>query len=482
MLRCSDILLAMTSARSFTSHLLYLISFLYPLRDFVYLLQYEDYRAGRYVKWLPKFFFRRHIEQRARLAPTPRAIAIAAVTVLLQVVFFAGVRLLVLGDDANLLVVGVVLLFTLTATPLFVLWAHALTLVPFDIMHARTWRSAAKKVASMGEMQVVLLVGSFGKTTARTYVQELLRHVYTVSTPPGNINTETGVARWIAASLPRTTQILLLEADAYAPGDIARMCEIARPHIAVITALGDQHMERLGDKKTLVSATAEAFGEAHDVATLVARSDVWDELRTNGLVYKDKTNINADYVPRDYAGVEQTLVNLSHTNRSAALLALAVAHALKVPYRFVESSLTKVHLPHRRQEVTQLHAGTAVYDGMDDSYNISLTTAAAALRAARGEATRLRKKLLVVVAGIPEAGDAGRDNIHLALQCLETADATVVIESMFTPYFRGAFAHEKNKMLVLPSVRNSALLELPKHFEPSEWFVLLFNELGDVYH
>jgi UDP-N-acetylmuramoyl-tripeptide--D-alanyl-D-alanine ligase len=364
------------------------------------------------------------------------------------------------------------------------------------MMHYRVWREAKEKLARMGDVKMVMIVGSYGKTTARAYIERMVRHSYIVATPPGNINTETGVATWIAQSLPTNTTLLVLEADAYAPGDIARMCDIAQPHVAVITALGDQHMSRLGTRETLVRATAEVFTHAHETATLVARSDVWDTLRSTQTahasgrpaagapepLYGGRIELNADEVPRDYAACEETLIALPHTLRSAALLALAVGYALHVPSRFALAALTESAPPARRQEVTRLRAGDVEYDALDDSYNISLTTALAAITRARTEAGRLRKKLLVVVAGIPEALDSSSDNVKLALACLEQAEHTVVIDSMFTPHFSAVFAREKEKCTVLPSVKNSVLLELPTRFHPDEWFVLLFNELGDTYH
>lgn len=468
----------------------FIISYLFPLRDFLYILQSEDYRTDRYIQWLPRFFFRRRIERRAHLAWTRRAQIVGLVTVALQLTLFMLVRVLVLTPDGNLLINAVVAFVVLTLTPLFVLWAHALTQPIFAYLHRNVWAQARESVAAMHDMQVVMIVGSYGKTKTRAYIEAMLRHSYVVATPPGNINTETGVAKWVAHSLQPNTQMLLLEADAYAEGDITRMCEIARPHIAVITALGDQHGERLGDTATMVRATQEAFTHAHEVATLVARTNVWDTLAAHGYTqgtYAGRTCLDASRIHADYAEAEEVLVNMNHTNRDAALRALAVASALHIPARFVLPALTEAPLPTRRQEIKTIHVtkkgGEVVtYEIMDDSYNISLETATSAITAAKKEADRLRKKLVVIVAGIPEAKDAAGDNTKLALYCLETAQHTVVIDSMFTPYFTGVFAREKEKYTVLPSVKNSVLNHLPTHFHPDEWFILLFNELGDLYH
>lgn len=447
---------------------------MFPLVDFVYILQQEDYRLDRYMLWLRRFFFRRNITIRNDVVWTPRALLLFATATVIHLAYIATGYAIV-GQHPLAIALCLTSFFLI---PLFVACAHVLTLPLFSFARMYAWHRAAATLHARPDLRIVLIVGSFGKTTTRTYVYECLKHTYTIATPPGNINTETGVAQWITRAVSPRITLLLLEADAYAQGEIARMCTIARPHIAVITALGDQHMERLKSKEHLVAATQEAFEHAHDTAVCVARDDVWDTLTAHGYRYDGKTIVDADCVPHTYASLEQVLVSLPFTHRAAALLAIAVAHACAVPERFVHHALTTTHAPSRRQEITRIGA----YEGMDDSYNISFTTAYTALTAARNEAHRLRKKLLVVVAGIPEAGIHSGDNTRLALACLEIADHTVVIESMFTHHFRAVFAKEKEKITFVTSVNNSCIAALPSQFHPDEWFLLLFNELGDMYH
>jgi UDP-N-acetylmuramyl pentapeptide synthase len=71
-------------------------------------------------------------------------------------------------------------------------------------------------------------------------------------------------------------------------------------------------------------------------------------------------------------------------------LALKVAEVLNVPRNFVEDSIGKLRLPERRKQIVDMY----VYEVMDDSYNISFSTALEALKNAKEIATKKGKSLL----------------------------------------------------------------------------------------
>jgi UDP-N-acetylmuramoyl-tripeptide--D-alanyl-D-alanine ligase len=448
-----------------------IVNVIFPFRDFLYLLQLEDYRTTRFARLLPRFVFRRNVEIRDTLVFTAR----------IQIVFFLSLLILtskwisIYWLFGSSLLSFIFYLLSLFAIPFYVFFAHLVSLPILSSAHAYIQKKGRLKIASMPDLKIVMIVGSFGKTTTRAYVQEMLKLSYRVETLPGNINTETGVAQWIARSLKTSTQVLIIEADAYAIGEIKRMCEITPPSIAIITALGDQHLDRLKTRARLIQATQEAFAHALPEATLIADSAVWSELARYD--YEGKNVVVSDMISDEYASLQTPIDRLTPIHRSAALRALAVAHALTVPSRFVESALTSVQLPARRQQVHRF----AGYDMMDDSYNISLITARAALNAARAHADTVGKKLLVVVAGIPESNESEKDNEALGDACERVGHHTIIVNSIFVESVKKGFKKPSN-FTVKESIKNSIFLELPQQFNPDEWFVLLFNELRDQYH
>ncbi len=113
---------------------------------------------------------------------------------------------------------------------------------------------------------VVAVTGSYGKTTTKDFIYEILREKYFVWRSEGNLNTEIGLplavagvrvfpqknifkwiftlARFVYLLLPFVSypKYLVLEMGADKPGDISYLLSIAKPKTSVITAVGPTHL------------------------------------------------------------------------------------------------------------------------------------------------------------------------------------------------------------------------------------------------
>lgn len=436
---------------------------LVPFRDFVYIAQLEEYRIDRFYKWACRFFFRRNIEKREHLVWTLRARLLLLVSVVLWITGIVGAYSMA-GISGAL--VAVVLLSL--GTPLIVGIALYL-LIPFVAWaHRHAVGVATRRVALYKNLTVVLIAGSFGKTTTKHFLYELIRLHKKTQMTPGTINTTVGVAQWIIRSLRDDTEVLLLEADAYAVGDIAEIAHMAPPGVAIITALGDQHMERLKTRETLVHATAEAFTESLPTAVCIAPASVHAEIADVGT----RIRIVSDVLV--HADEESLVVQHALPIRQSLRLAVCAAYALGVPNTFFKDVLANPPVPERRGVYTILHG----YECLDYSFNVTLTTAHEALKDAQARAQKAHKKLLVVTGGITEAQDTYTENQELGARCGEYADHTIVIETMFTSDVRLGLGTKPHSTVsdVAPYIPRSL-----QNFNPQEWFILLLPELGDLY-
>src|SRR3989339_192991 len=236
-----------------------------PFWDALYILQLEEYRVGRLAKWLPRFFFRRNVARRQQLRYTQRAKTIFAASLFLWVLAAVVVATSALPLVVRVGLIGVLCTFghAFVAAGTWALWpVH-------HVAALRAMRRAASVVASRKEMRVVAVAGSYGKTTTKQFVYDLARHVLPTQMVPGTINTPRGIAAWILKDLRPSTELLVVEMDAYQVGEIARSCKIAPPDIAVITNVGDQHLERFGSVDRLASAPRETIFGSKPTATVV---------------------------------------------------------------------------------------------------------------------------------------------------------------------------------------------------------------------
>ncbi|MGC9599506.1 MAG: Mur ligase family protein [Minisyncoccia bacterium] len=438
---------------------------LFPFGDFLYILQQEDYSSRRYLKWLPRFFLRRNIQARDRLRYTARAGAVLAIALALWLASLAGVFF---NQHAWFAWTAAAIVWLL-AVPLFVLAAN-IVFIPFylPVRYARI-RRAAEKVRAVNGLRIVTIAGSFGKTTTKNFLYELVRHHAAVQMIAGNVNTPLGIAGWIMEHLRPDTEILIAEVDAYRAGEIRESCRIVPPDVAILTSIGHQHMERFGSVPRLAAALGEVFIYAKPRAKLLAPPDV--ARMVDPLLGGRQTIMVGE------EDVADTGAHLSASARSDLALAARAAELLGAPERFINDAAQKLTLPDRRQKATVWHG----YDCIDDSYNISFPTAQAGIAAAESLARKKGKKLLAVTAGIPELGPADKNgNERLGMLLAGKADHIVVLKSIFVrDIVRGI--PDKEKYTVVANL--TACIEMaPKRFPPERWALLLEPELTDLYY
>lgn len=106
------------------------------------------------------------------------------------------------------------------------------------------------------DLHVVGVTGSVGKTTTKETVASVLSQRYETLKSSGNYNNEIGLPLTLMALGP-DHEYAILEMGMYALGEIALLCDIARPQIGVVTNVGPSHLERLGSMERIAEAKAE---------------------------------------------------------------------------------------------------------------------------------------------------------------------------------------------------------------------------------
>ncbi len=134
---------------------------------------------------------------------------------------------------------------------------------------ARHVAEASRRIAAV-RPRVVGITGSYGKTSTKGYVAQLLAGRYTVVASPRSFNNRAGLARTVNEHLVPGTDVLVAEMGAFGPGEIAAVCSWMPPEVAVMTAIGPVHLERFGSIEAIVEAKTEITERA---ATCVLNVD-----------------------------------------------------------------------------------------------------------------------------------------------------------------------------------------------------------------
>src|SRR5699024_9007602 len=114
----------------------------------------------------------------------------------------------------------------------------------------------AKAYRTLVNPTVIGITGSNGKTTTKDLCHTVLRQSYRTHATVGNFNNHIGLPLTIL-QMPRNTDMLILEMGMNHFREIEQLTKIVRPDYAVITNIGESHIEYLGSRKGIAQAKLE---------------------------------------------------------------------------------------------------------------------------------------------------------------------------------------------------------------------------------
>ena len=119
---------------------------------------------------------------------------------------------------------------------------------------------ARRKIENFKNLLVVGITGSYGKSSTKEIVWEVLRTTFNVLKTPANTNTIIGVAKTILTSLKNDHQIFVVEMGAYKKGEIKEICDLVNPEIGILTGINEQHLVLFGSLTNIQKTKYELIG------------------------------------------------------------------------------------------------------------------------------------------------------------------------------------------------------------------------------
>ena len=108
------------------------------------------------------------------------------------------------------------------------------------------------------QIPIIGITGTNGKTTTKELVHAVLSEKYKVTATKGNLNNHIGVPLTIL-SIKSDTEIAIVEMGANHVGEIAFLCEIAKPTMGIITNIGKAHLEGFGSVKGIIETKTALY-------------------------------------------------------------------------------------------------------------------------------------------------------------------------------------------------------------------------------
>ncbi|MFB6226145.1 MAG: UDP-N-acetylmuramoyl-tripeptide--D-alanyl-D-alanine ligase [Candidatus Paceibacteria bacterium] len=272
----------------------------------------------------------------------------------------------------------------------------------------------------LNDLKVIGITGSYGKTSVKNYLADMLSCKYKVEKTPKNINTPIGVSRHILNTDFSDTEIYVVEMGAYRIGEIKKICDIVHPSVGILTAINEEHLSLFGSVEAIQTAKYELLRSIPKDGLVVTNSDneycveYLNELdapvKTFGLDHENEPdfliqNVESKQDKLHFSGkldgkdTDITASVIGGHNAENIAAAILVARHLGIPLDDIKEKCLGLETPDRR--LTIRNYGRAVI--IDDSYNANPKGFKAALNILSSYSTD--KKHIVITRGMLELGD-----------------------------------------------------------------------------
>ena len=336
-----------------------------------------------------------------------------------------------------------------------------------DIVRRKLEKYVTKYLKRHPEVQLIIVVGSVGKTSTKMAIGTVLSQKFRVRLHEGNHNAELSaplallgveypedlrsVGEWMRVfkaarqriKQPADVDVIVQEVGTDGIGQIPHFGTYAKPHLAVVTAISDEHMEFF---KTLDAVATEELSAANYSQTaLINRDDIdgkYAALITNPQFSTYGTSTTAEYsiAQTDYSletgikgqlttptinGVETTLHVIGEHSIRAAAAALAVGEKFGMTIEEIQRGLDSIRPVAGRMNILRGMNDTTI---IDDTYNSSPLAAKSALQTLYQLPAPQRIAILGTMNELGDVSASGHAEVGALCDPLELAYVVVVGE------------------------------------------------------
>lgn len=303
----------------------------------------------------------------------------------------------------------------------------------FPLFHVEDTLEALQKLAALYRNEinpiVIGITGSNGKTTTKDLVASVMKSTYRTHATNGNFNNEIGLPLTILA-MPRDTEMLVLEMGMSNFGEIERLSKIASPDYAIITNIGESHIEYLGSRLGIAKAKSEIVTGMNEKGCLLIDGDEKllsafnnrDRVITCGFEIGNAVKIEKATILHDHTefilgdGNNYTIPLLGKHHALNATFAITLAKQFHIADSEIQQALSSIQLTSMRFEMITGRNGESI---INDAYNASPTSMKASIEVVK-QMDGFTKKILVL-GDILELGEHARSFHESVSEVIDTS-------------------------------------------------------------
>ena len=361
-------------------------------------------------------------------------------------------------------------------------------------------RKAKNKLKSMENLKVVGITGSYGKTSSKNILNDILNVKYNSLATPKSLNTFNGLMITVNNTLSKFDDIFIAEMGAYVKGEINGLCKLVNPKYGIITSIGTAHLATFGSEKNIQEGKMELIEYLPSDGVGVLNKD--DEKQKNYKI-KKKDHAKILWIGINEKDVDVRADNIKCSNKGTTfdvhfkgdnkkhsfetkllgthnvyniLAAIALGYEFGLSIKELQQGVKKVQPVEHRLEIKKLGS----FYQIDDAYNSNPVGAKAALDVLK----MMDGDKVVVTPGMIELGDKEKElNKEFGRQIADSADVVILVgEKQTKPILEGLEEKKfkKDKIHVLNDVREAYTL-INKLKGKKDLYALFENDLPDTY-
>lgn len=360
---------------------------------------------------------------------------------------------------------------------------------------------AKKTLKSSTNLKVVGITGSYGKTSSKNILADILNIKYNALPTPRNLNTPNGLMITINNHLDKFTEIFIAEMGAYVRGEIKDLCDLVHPKYGILTTIGTAHLESFGSEENIQKAKFELIESLPHDGVAVLNGDDKKQVE-----YQLQNQVKTIWIGIDNQEVDIRSVNVKCNNKGTSfqvifkndknkyefqtkllgkhnvyniLAAIALGYEFGISIPELIQAVRGVMPVEHRLELKQI----GNFYQIDDAYNSNPVGAKGAV-----EVLGMMPGIKVVVTpGMIELGTMEEKyNREFGSQIAEVADYVVLIgENHTKPIYEGLIekGFDGENIIIYNDVRTSYefLTQLASK-NKKEVYALFENDLPDTYN
>lgn len=358
---------------------------------------------------------------------------------------------------------------------------------------------AVSKLKAMNNLKVIGITGSYGKTSSKNILSDILNVKYNALPSPRNFNTPYGLIITVNNHLDKFDDILIAEMGAYKVGEIKDLCDLVRPRYGILTKIGTAHIEIFGSQENIQKGKFELIESLPSDGIGVLNGD--DELQVN---YKLKNDCKIIWIGIDNKDVDVRATDIKTSNKGTTfnvifkgdkkkyefttrllgynniyniLASLALSKEFGLSVDQMKKAVLGARSVEHRLELRP--AGNITY--IDDSYNSNPVGSKMALEVLK-DMPGLR---IVMTPGMVELGDKSYElNKKFGTYMKNTSDVVILVGEKITKPIRDGLKevkfNDKNIYVVKSTKEAFALVKSLSNGKES--YCLIENDLPDIYN